>query len=222
MGGREAAVFDLEAGDVDQHAHAQAGGAGGRQVAAVGRPGEEDHRRVGGFDGRHGGVGVGAGAEDFEVRALSGVDLLGAVAAGLRGHEAAVSEPMTAAHDVAADLAGEGAGLADAFERDVGEPAGAGVADDKDASLVAHCSISSLDELFARQEVSELLGAVALVLDLHAGLAGLGHAGGGHRGLGAGQADARGVEAREPRRPWRPRASAWRPGCPSWWGTGAR
>ena len=41
----EAAVLDLQAGDVDEQAHAQAGGAGGGHVAAVGRAGEEDHRR---------------------------------------------------------------------------------------------------------------------------------------------------------------------------------
>ena len=108
MGGGELAVFDFQAGDVHQHAHAQAGGAGGGQVAAVGGAGEQDHGRIGRLDGGHGGVGVGAGAERREVRAFSGEDLLGAVAAGLRGQGRGVG-----AHDgrayVAADVAGEGA-----------------------------------------------------------------------------------------------------------------
>jgi len=56
-------------------------------------------------------------------------------------------------------------------------------------------AISSLDQLLAARKSASCFGAGTVVFDFDAGFAGFGHAGCGHLGLGAGQADARRIQA---------------------------
>ena len=103
---------------------------------------------------------------------------------------------MTTTLTGAADRGGQGARPGDAFQGDVGELAVLGLGYDKDAFLLLTGLSPPLNELLARQEIGDPLGAGAVVLHLHARLAGLGRTGRQHAGLGAGQADLARVESR--------------------------